>query len=404
MLVRAALLGVATLLLAGLAMRDAVSHIRGTRVPGWVASVAPANAAVFTRQFDQAMAAAQARRLPGSPCWECRAREVLRRDPLGPGPLRVLALYADQRGNEAGSTRLFTAAARLSRRDPVVQLWEIERAGEKRDVAGALEHYDQLLSVKPETGPLLYPRLLATLKNDEVRRHLAGFVRARKPWIKDFINHALLESKEPRRMMELFEEVDRGGPPSRDLRDSEAYLVSLLAARGDYEAALRQARRVAGKHSGILTDLGFSPRTMDPHFAPLLWNGGGNQGIAAQAYDNGIMRVEVSPGSSGLAFSRDVLLRPGRYRMRSTGKPVDGLARPEARWEIACVAPDAVRRLLTIPLGGSARLSAEGWFTVPSGCAATRLSFLAGASGTQEDSGLELNGFALVPASPASAG
>lgn len=398
-MVAAAALLVSALVLSAAAARDVVTHIRPLGGPRFLTLIAPPDSATVARQFALALAKLKPGKLPTSSCWPCRARAALRRDPLGPGALAILGLYAQERGNEELARQQFRTAARLSRRDPVVQLWMIEQAGRAGDVDGMLEHYDQLLSVKPETGGLLYGRLLPALEDSRVRRRVADFIRARRPWVYDFLNVALGSRDHLPALANTFAQIDNGRPPDQYSRSYQVGLIPLLAQNGDYAVAWEVAQRIAGADNAAFTEPGFTAKTMNSDFAPFVWTPGENRSILAQPGNQGRLHIEVAPGTSGTAVYRLQMLRPGRYRLRSSVQPAQGMVPAEGHWEVYCLAKRSGQRLLSTDIATAAKpVTIDGEFAVSGQCAAVRVAFEVDAADAGDLAALELTRFELVTA------
>src|SRR5690606_28285593 len=73
------------------------------------------------------------------------ARLALRQDATAVSALSVLGLQAQLRRDASQARDLFSYAHQLSRRELRTQIWGIEEAVGRGDIAGALEQYDRAL-------------------------------------------------------------------------------------------------------------------------------------------------------------------------------------------------------------------------------------------------------------------
>ena len=110
------------------------------------------------------------------------ARKALRQDPVNVPAAAALGFNAQVRGDVATARRAFTYAERLSRRDPMTQLWAIEEAVARNDIGDAVRHYDIALRVKPEMSEVLFPVLAAASVEAPVQAQLVRTLRVRTHW------------------------------------------------------------------------------------------------------------------------------------------------------------------------------------------------------------------------------
>jgi len=113
---------------------------------------------------------------------EAVAETALRQDATAVGAAATLGSTAKISGQAAKSDRLFAYAERLSRRNLATQLWEIENAVSRGDIAGALRHYDIAFRTNVKARELLFPVLSNATDDPEIRAALVATLSQRPLW------------------------------------------------------------------------------------------------------------------------------------------------------------------------------------------------------------------------------
>ncbi|HWI85172.1 MAG TPA: hypothetical protein VNT42_02450, partial [Sphingomonas sp.] len=134
---------------------------------------------------------------------EALARRALRRSPVSADGARMLATTRDMAGDEARARQLMDYSQSLSRRDFPTQIWFIEDAIGRNDIAGALRHYDIALRTSAATKALLFPVLIKATAQPAVAAPLIDTLAARPLWADPFLEQASREAPDPEGLARL---------------------------------------------------------------------------------------------------------------------------------------------------------------------------------------------------------
>jgi hypothetical protein len=275
------------------------------------------------------------------------ARRALRAEPLAPEPLWILATVSP--GDQAG--RLLRLGERVTPRSLDLQLMLIEEAVARGDVPGAVAHYDRALSIAPGSSQVLFPILRQAIASPAIATALVPYLRADRPWVRDFLTYAIAEPQRRDWVADLFARYGgaRAVPAHGPL---ESALIVRLVESGFYDQAQAAAVRLAGP--AALDQFGFTPATLDQRLVPLAWSLG-NDGTR---YEDGALIVT----GGGTAATRVMVLRPGRWVVQSA------IGRPGAQWTARCLSPASGAPFWQAPLADRVVLD------VPADCRAVRFS------------------------------
>jgi hypothetical protein len=296
------------------------------------------------------------------------ARLALRQDPTAVLAASTLGLNMQIRGDVQGARRLFGYAERLSRRDLQTQLWAIEEAVARGDIAGAIAHYDIALRTSRNAPDLLFPILASAISDPSIRTALTKKLITRPSWGDQFIAFASARSTDPRSTAQLFLNLRRAGvPPSRD---AEAAIIDALIVGGFADDTWAY---YASSHTGSdrrrSRDPRFNARFVTP--LPLDWMPVNDGGIATsiQQGDHGGVFDFAAPASLGGPLLRQFqLLPPGGYRLEGRSRGIDQPRSSSPYWVLIC--RNDWRELGRIDLPNSAQNNGSfvGRFDVPVGC------------------------------------
>ena len=329
---------------------------------------------------------------------EAVAETALRQDATAVGAAATLGSTAKISGQAAKSDRLFAYAERLSRRNLATQLWEIENAVSRGDIAGALRHYDIAFRTNVKARELLFPVLSNATDDPEIRAALVATLSQRPLWSDSFVSYVAAVGPDPRASALLFTGLRQAGVLTP--RAAQSQLVTTLIARNLYSDAW--AAYGAGRPTGS------SQHSRDPDFtaavgndspAPFDWVPVTTPVISASVQRSGTKGLLVfSTGTSvaGILAQQLQLLQPGDYHL--SGRSI-GVDQPEASrpyWTLRCQ-PDG-RDLGRVPLPNSAQGNGmfAGNFRVPLACP---LQMLALVASSEYDSGAsgQIERVELVP-------
>ena len=177
------------------------------------------------------------------------ARRVMISSPLAPTPLRLLALEAEEREEQAKAVKLMRLAAERSPRDAKAQIWLADQALLADDYGAGLERVDALLRIWPGLGSTLFPALAQMSTEEEASAALIDTIRKNPPWRRALLA-AMPSTVDPPGLMAAFylrAMVGEGALTDRDLRP---FLQTLInqgfpdLARSIWLASLSEERRL----------------------------------------------------------------------------------------------------------------------------------------------------------------
>lgn len=321
---------------------------------------------------------------------------ALRRDPTAVAAAATLGIVAGTRGDMAGVRRSFGYAEALSRRDLSTQLWGIEDAVARGDVAAALRHYDIALRTARTAPELLFPILSSAIADPAIRRELIRTLAQRPAWSDAFIYYVANEGPRPDATTALFLGAARHGV--RISRESRASVIKLLVSRGQMAAAWSY---YAATQPGADRRSSRDPKFLgDPTLATVFdWNPLDDAGVTAsiQAGDAGGAFTFSVPSSIGGPLLRQAQLLPaGRYRLTGHSVDVDQPATSLPFWTLVCA--DG-RQLGRVEVPSSAQNGGRfiGRFDVQANCPVQTLTFMARPSTATNGAQGQIDDVRLVP-------
>ena len=328
--------------------------------------------------WDGRITAALASRLSGIdggavdlPRAERLARRALRQDPTAIGAVTALGLVDEQSKRSASAVRLFEYSNALSRRDLPTQLWKIETAVSRGDVAGVLRHYDIALRTSRHAPDLLFPILVSAVADPAIRIALVRTFHGQPAWGPLFVEYAASNGPDPHVTSLLFQDFQRSG--IRIAPVAQTVLIDTLASRGAFDDAwlyYRAVRRIGDRR-----------RSRDPRFSAELamptvfdWRIADDSAINASIQrgdDGGLVDFSAPPGVGGKVVQQLQLLPAGRYRLSGRAADLASLGSDSPYWVATC---QDGRELGRIDVPGTGDFS--GVFDVPAGCTAQTLTLL----------------------------
>ena len=319
------------------------------------------------------------------------ARQALQRDPTAVQAVTTLGLQADLRGDKDSARSLFAYSQMLSRRDLTTQIWAIEDAVERGDIAGALRHYDIALRTNRTAPDLLYPVLAEAIGDAAIRAELVGTLATKPEWGTSFVDYVAAGGPDPQATASLFRSLGRNGVPVS--ASGRTALIGALIAKGEHEDAWAF---YASVHPGVDRRRSRDPRFTGDAEAPSAfdWVAVNDAGISTtiQRGEQGGIVDFAAPSTIGGPLVRQAqLLPPGRYVL--TGRSA-GIDQPESSlpyWVLTCLDGRELGRVV-LPSSGEGQARFAGLFTVPAACPAQYLTLVArpsdsvsGASGQIEE-------------------
>lgn len=309
------------------------------------------------------------------------ARQALRQDPTAVSAATTLGLNAQIRQQAPAARRLFGYAERLSRRNYEAQLWAIEEAVVRGNIADALTHYDIALRTNlSRSADQLYPILAQAITEKDVRTGLVRTLRARPQWGESFINYVAGEGADPRSTGALFAGLRHGGIPLPE--QASAAVIDRLLGGGFADEAWAfyvSIRRGADRQ-----------RARDPRFAannaaPTLFdwtpvNDGGPSVSIQAAVTGGLVDFSAPASVSGPLLRQVQLLPPGNYRLTGHSVGIQQEAGSLPYWTLKCRGGERDLGRVGVPNSAQSNGNFAGVFTVPGNCPVQVLALIANPS------------------------
>lgn len=325
-----------------------------------------------------------------------QARTALRANPLEVTAVRDLALVADILGASGGTpdaTHYLRLAERMSRRDVPTQIALLRQAAEANAYRPTFMHLDTILSVNPSLGTQFFAPMATLLGDLEARRRLAGY--ADRPWFGAFVAGAVKEADNPADLAALLVESRATLPLAQAMLLPR--LLGRLVDAGDYAAARTLAVGFGGARPAMLGNFALTGATTDPRFAPLTWRLGDSDVVQTSVSPEGVMEVDLRPGSTEPVAERVTRLAPGSYLIEQKVTRSDDDGPLFVAWELRCQLGKrmqlAWRQPVPVPQGEAhyrARLE------VPNDCPIQQWRLMALADDTQTDASFRIGALRLA--------
>lgn len=303
-------------------------------------------------------------------------------DPTNAGALTALGLATE---DVRRARRAMTASDQLSRRSLLAQLWLIEDAVQRGDIAGALDHYDIAMRVSRQALSILFPVLVSATSDDDLLPYIARTLARRPAWGLQYQLQLAQSGTDLPNIATLFEALLRRRIDPGDT--ALGVLFQRLADTQNYERAwqlytlLRPGQPRTGVRNGDFARQPDDPVVFD-------WRLSDNQVDLATSIDRlaGGDRLSFSAGSGagGTAARQLLLLRPGNHVLRATAYDTQatGAQRPTIR--VLCAITGAEFGSFPLPRAGENGTRGAWRFTVPAGCSAQWLEIIVPAADSFE--------------------
>lgn len=329
---------------AGLATACAATTILSRERPDLVLRLSPSNGDALVRTVDKDLVARgnlDSFKGRAGRAVEEKAKRALRVEPLQSGTLRILATVLEVGRTLRSPRDIMLMSETVSRRDLITQVWLIEDAVSRDDVADALKHYDRALSAHPGVGSQLFAVLARALDEPEIRRGLSPYLRADRPWAITFLDYAITNAPAPVYVAALF----KGYGGSRQVakhRPLEGALLQRLVAHGDVEVAASYARLMAGSRAPVLDNIDFSEASLDPDLRPLSWMLSNDPSSVIEFDAAKGLSISVDQQARITASSRVFIIpAAGQWTFGYTVELPSLSPMGQARWEMQCVGESA---------------------------------------------------------------
>lgn len=304
------------------------------------------------------------------------ARRALRQDPTAVAAVSTLGFEAQLRGDLAGAQRLFGYSQKLSRRDLPTQLWAVENAVARGDIAGALQHYDIALRTSKSAPDILFPVLAGAIADPAIRYHLIATLAKKPVWGPGFIAWLAGNGTDPQAAARLFLGIRQAGIPLTP--EAVAAAVNGLVAAGTVDDAWRFYSLM---YQGVDRRVSRDPRfTANLSTASLFdWQpvDDGTISTSIQRGTTGGVFVFSVPSSGGGMLLRQMQMLPaGNYQLSGHSEGINQRDSSLPYWALTCANGRELGRVV-VTRSTVADGNFTGRFSVPSGCPVQTLSLVA---------------------------
>lgn len=306
-------------------------------------------------------------------------REGVRKSAVNPRAFAALGMAADFKADIPTAARQFNFADRLTRRDVVTQLWEIEYNSQRGDLTRTLVHYDSMLRSTRRMDGVLFPILAGALDDPAIGQAFKPYLRADNPWLESFITYAIRDGSKRVALAQLLS-TGRGLPAKPQFAKLEGELVSYLVTERQYDAARRYFLAASRLPAGTLERVDFDASNTIARFAPLTWFVRTGQNMGAEfllrGERNRYLEVSLAATAGTEVLSKILYLKPGTYRFAwevSSPQP-DQVG---ADWTVTCMGAAGGRRIAVGKVAMATTPKPQGMqFAVPAGCPVQSLALL----------------------------
>jgi hypothetical protein len=285
------------------------------------------------------------------------------------GAVSALGVNAQARGDVGRARQLFNYAQTLSRRDLTTQLWAIEDAVQRGDVARAVHHYDIALRASNGAAGLLFPVLGSAISEPAVRDALTATLRRRPRWGELFVEYVAANGPDPAVTARLFVALQRAGLAVAPL--SRSLLINTLAKRGAFEQAWTY---YASVHTGANRRMSRNPQFVANSAASTVfdWVPVNADGLVATMGGNGTLDFSAPVTVGGTIVTQMQMLPSGAYRLDGRSAEIRQASNSSPYWTLTCADGRELGRVL---VNGGGVFS--GRFVVPDRCAVQSLTLVA---------------------------
>lgn len=370
------LIGIGGLIVAGFSTAAALVNVVHYTKPEVALAISAQDPVALAARADQLIAEGGTDSVGRAEILEL-ARASLNGQALNADAIRLIGLSRSVPDPMAAAS-IFTVGDKLGRRDLTTQLWLIESAVQKGDVAGALRHYDAALRTREESQQILLPVLTKAAEDPRLWSAVSVYVRRPTPWLGDWARFAIRNSTQPGRIAGLLTQAG-GLPKNAAFAALELELLRRLVTEDHIADAVSFYRRLPGADLAVLRTAAFTAQTTDSRFPPITWElfaqTGVTLGFEQSETGNRIqLNARIDPGAGGILARKVVVVAPGRYRFRADQSLNFGAGAASVRWIIRCGARFGDRALW----GGDVAVESviktvEGQFDLPADCPAVSI-------------------------------
>lgn len=327
------------------------------------------------------------------------ARAAATQLPLAYEPFFIAAKVEERAGRFERAITLMEEARRRRPNAPSIRFallgyYSLIDAYEK-----AINEAAMAMRVSAPSAAYILPGLAELAQVDPKARHTIAVALARKPiWRQPFFEAAT--AKMDARTAALLVDEIRSLRPSATADHEEAFLMRALVKDGDYREARAVWERFGAARDTTVFDGDFRGTTGMAPFAWSFYAGQSGNAEIAKGVAAGRAYLEVNYfGDETLGLAEQTLsLRPGRYRLSSTGSGESSATDIRLAWRLSCLPSD--KPIATLPLQPLTAniVKREANATIPAGgCAGQKLVLLGEPGDISRTLNAQIRAVALVP-------
>lgn len=295
------------------------------------------------------------------------SRDALDLDPTTVIAVTTLGLNTAVDGDTRRARRLLDYAQMLSRRNVKTQLWSIEEAVARGNVADALRWYDIALRTEPKMSDVLFPVLTQAMRDPKIRVALVRTLCKKPLWASNYIKY-VAEQNDPETAAALFLDLRRRG-----LEVAEPWHAAVI------DGLINTGKPDQGwAYYATLHPDADRRHARDPHFGALLvspsqfdWTPVNDGSIATsiQRTDRGgAFEFEAPTSLGGAALRQLQLLPPGAYHFVASGSDNGPASGAHPYWTLVCRGDGRELGHVAMSDPGQAGDVFAGTIVVPPGC------------------------------------
>lgn len=319
------------------------------------------------------------------------ARAALLARPLAPRLLYLLAIQSGTSGKAALEPALMRLADRVSRRDPLNQVWLIEDEVGKGDVVGALRHYHAAMTVGPELQPMLLPVLASAIAYPEIRAALRPYIANHADWVPALLEQAAATTGSDDLADLVLPVAGSLTPPVYDHARASVMTSLALGGRADLAFAFA-SRTLPDLKSSDLRNAGFSPASSDPRMGSLAWSFPQTDLITSSLHDDGSLTAEIGQLAHGTLATRDMPVAPDTsYEFIQDVSRDGGSAKARLAWSGTCISRSGGTKIWDQEVPAtSQQMTFRSVIKVPEDCHLLRLTASVDGADSQVNSSLKI--------------
>lgn len=264
------------------------------------------------------------------------AMRSLRQQALNPNALKVLGFVKDANGESSNASQLIRMSAIQSRRNLGTQLWLIEESISNDKIDAALRQYHLALVTAPESKDILFPILKVAVLNPEVQKELLPYVNSNSNWMEQFFVSVLDDDTTADAIANIIIDSngldDDGGEYHRVVMKK---LFTALLKNGSVEKIKQLLKTLPDAPANILT----SSALTQENFEGLGWVFEAKPSLGSDLVpfnDSAKMLAFASPGQAGVVATKPLILRNGKYTLRSSHVSIQANTNFKAKWIVRC--------------------------------------------------------------------